>query len=94
MPLYPRICECGYEAELIEAISAAEVTECPLCHKTSFRKRATCPSFVHMRNEGASDVYNEVERRRETASQGHGTTTVKCSYDKYGLHEDEVITNK
>jgi phage-related protein len=47
-----------------------------------------------MKNEGASDVYAEVERRRETASHGHGTTTVKCSYDKYGLHEDEVITNK
>ena len=94
MPLYPRSCECGYETEQIEQISAEEVTECPQCHKISFKKRPTCPSFVRMANEGASDVYNEVEKRREKASQGHGTTTVKCSYDKWGLHEDEVITNK
>ena len=94
MPLYPRSCECGYETEQIEQISAEEVTECPQCHKISFKKRITAPSFVRMANEGATDVYNEVERRREKASQGHGTTTIKASYDKWGLHEDEVITNK
>jgi len=46
MPIFDFKCEaCGYSKELLRKISDPMLTECPECHKETFKKQVSAPSF-------------------------------------------------
>jgi putative FmdB family regulatory protein len=46
MPIFDFKCEaCGYSKELLRKISDPILTECPECHKKTFKKQVSAPSF-------------------------------------------------
>ena len=46
MPIFDFKCEaCGCEKELLRKISDPILTECPVCHKETFKKQVSAPSF-------------------------------------------------
>ena len=46
MPIFDFTCEaCGYSKELLRKISDAILMECPECHKETFKKQVSAPSF-------------------------------------------------
>lgn len=46
MPIYDFKCtECGHQDEMIRKISADSTMECPVCHKATFSKMLSAPSF-------------------------------------------------
>ncbi len=46
MPIYDFKCTaCGHQAEVMRKASAENTTECPACHKMSFSKMLSAPSF-------------------------------------------------
>ncbi len=46
MPIFDFKCEaCGCEKELLRKISDPILTECPECHKETFKKQVSAPSF-------------------------------------------------
>ena len=46
MPIFDFKCEaCGYSKELLRKISDAIMTECPECHKETFKKQVSAPRF-------------------------------------------------
>ena len=46
MPIFDFKCEaCGYTKELLRKISDPILTECPECHKETFKKQVSAPSF-------------------------------------------------
>jgi len=46
MPIFDFKCEaCGYSKELLRKISDPILTECPECHKETFKKQVSAPSF-------------------------------------------------
>ena len=46
MPIFDFKCEaCGCEKELLRKISDPILTECPECHKKTFKKQVSAPNF-------------------------------------------------
>ena len=46
MPIFDFKCEaCGCSKELLRKISDSILTECPECHKKTFKKQVSAPSF-------------------------------------------------
>ena len=46
MPIFDFKCEvCGCSKELLRKISDPIMTECPECHKATFKKQVSAPSF-------------------------------------------------
>ena len=46
MPIFDFTCEaCGCSKELLRKISDPILTECPECHKETFKKQVSAPSF-------------------------------------------------
>ena len=46
MPIFDFICEvCGCSKELLRKISDPILMECPECHKATFKKQGSAPSF-------------------------------------------------
>jgi len=46
MPIFDFKCEaCGCSKELLRKISDPILTECPECHKETFKKQVSAPSF-------------------------------------------------
>jgi putative FmdB family regulatory protein len=46
MPIYDFKCtECGHQDEMMRKASAENTMECPACHKKSFSKMLSAPSF-------------------------------------------------
>ena len=46
MPIFDFKCEtCGCSKELLRKISDPILTECPECHKKTFKKQVSAPSF-------------------------------------------------
>ena len=46
MPIFDFKCEaCGCSKELLRKISDPILTECPKCHKETFKKQVSAPSF-------------------------------------------------
>jgi putative FmdB family regulatory protein len=46
MPIFDFKCEaCEYSKELLRKISDSIVTKCPECHKETFKKQVSAPSF-------------------------------------------------
>lgn len=46
MPIYPYVCtECGHEFDALQKISEEPLSECPVCGKSSLRKRLAAPAF-------------------------------------------------
>lgn len=79
MALFDRECKsCGLiEIDRLEAFGAEETIECPECHAHTFNKLACCPSFIWIAGESAADFANELDKRRQAASEGHGNTSFK-----------------
>ncbi len=46
MPIYAYRCEaCGFAKDVLQKISDAQLTECPSCGKSSFKKQVTAAGF-------------------------------------------------
>lgn len=46
MPIYDFKCTaCGHQDEMMRKVSAAGTMECPECHKETFSKMLSAPSF-------------------------------------------------
>lgn len=46
MPIYDFKCTaCGHQAEMMRKISDSSTTDCPSCHKETFSKMLSAPSF-------------------------------------------------
>lgn len=46
MPIYEYVCNaCGHEKEILQRLSDAKLTECPLCGKPDFIKKISAPGF-------------------------------------------------
>ncbi|MGV8899074.1 MAG: FmdB family zinc ribbon protein [Burkholderiaceae bacterium] len=46
MPIYAYRCEvCGFAKDVLQKMSDAQLTECPSCGKSSFKKQVTAASF-------------------------------------------------
>jgi putative FmdB family regulatory protein len=46
MPIYAYRCEaCGFAKDVLQKISDAQLTECPNCGKSSFKKQVTAAGF-------------------------------------------------
>ena len=46
MPIFDFKCEaCGHSKELLRKISDPITTQCPECHKETFKKQVSAPSF-------------------------------------------------
>ena len=47
MPVYEYVCdECDHVEEIRQKITEAPITECPLCHKQTFRRIISNTTFV------------------------------------------------
>ncbi|MGV8894349.1 MAG: FmdB family zinc ribbon protein [Burkholderiaceae bacterium] len=46
MPIYAYRCEvCGFAKDVLQKMSDAQLTECPSCGKSSFKKQVTAAAF-------------------------------------------------
>jgi len=46
MPIYAYRCEvCGFAKDVLQKMSDAQLTECPSCGKSSFKKQVTAAGF-------------------------------------------------
>jgi putative FmdB family regulatory protein len=46
MPIYEYRCEaCGHQEEFLQKISEPQLTECPVCHKSTFNKMLSAAGF-------------------------------------------------
>ncbi|MEO8838970.1 MAG: FmdB family zinc ribbon protein [Herbaspirillum sp.] len=46
MPIYAYRCDsCGFSKDALQKISDAPLTQCPSCHKDTFKKQLTAASF-------------------------------------------------
>lgn len=46
MPIYAYRCEaCGFAKDVLQKISDAQLTDCPSCGKSSFKKQVTAAGF-------------------------------------------------
>lgn len=46
MPIYAYRCEsCGFAKDVLQKISDAQLTECPSCGKSAFKKQLTAAGF-------------------------------------------------
>jgi putative FmdB family regulatory protein len=46
MPIYEYLCsDCGHRCDILQKISEPLKTQCPECHKETFKKQVSAPSF-------------------------------------------------
>jgi len=46
MPIYAYRCEaCGFAKDVLQKVSDAQLTECPSCGKSTFKKQVTAAGF-------------------------------------------------
>ncbi|MEO8599861.1 MAG: FmdB family zinc ribbon protein, partial [bacterium] len=46
MPIYAYRCEvCGFAKDVLQKMSDAQLTECPSCRESSFKKQVTAAAF-------------------------------------------------
>ena len=47
MPIYSYCCEeCGFAQEVLQKLSDSQLTECPACGKSSFKKQLTAAAIT------------------------------------------------
>ena len=71
MPIYDYQCSsCGFKKEVMRKISEPNVTECPECHKETFTKQLSAPSF-QLTGSGwyVTDFKNNGSKPAPTASK-------------------------
>jgi len=52
MPIYEYRCEaCGHQEEFLQKVSEPPLTQCPVCHKTTFCKLLSAAGF-HLKGSG------------------------------------------
>lgn len=79
MPIYDYQCSsCGYKAEVMRKISAANVEPCPQCAAETFSKQLSAPSFqlngsgwyaTDFKNGGAKSLTKADSGKNESASE-------------------------
>jgi putative FmdB family regulatory protein len=84
MPIFDFKCEaCGYSKELLRKISDPILTECPECHKKTFKKQVSAPSFqltgsgwyvTDFKNK-AKDSNSKTDAKTETKKDVNASST-------------------
>ena len=84
MPIFDFKCEaCGYSKELLRKISDPILTECPECHKKTFKKQVSAPSFqltgsgwyvTDFKNK-AKDSNSKTDNKTETKKDVNASST-------------------
>jgi putative FmdB family regulatory protein len=88
MPIFDFKCEaCGCAKELLRKISDPIVTLCPMCHKETFKKQVSAPSFqltgsgwyvTDFKNKSKSDVKSDQikpDTKTETKKDANASST-------------------
>jgi putative FmdB family regulatory protein len=71
MPIFDFKCEaCGYSKDLLRKISDPMLTECPECHRKTFTKQVSPPSF-QLTGSGwyVTDFKNQSKDARKTETK-------------------------
>jgi putative FmdB family regulatory protein len=71
MPIYEYRCEaCGHQEEFLQKLSEAPLTECPVCHKKSFKKLLSAAGF-QLKGSGwyATDFRNSGKKPAEKKAE-------------------------
>ena len=84
MPIFDFKCEaCGYSKELLRKISDPILTECPECHKKTFKKQVSAPIFqltgsgwyvTDFKNK-AKDSNSKTDAKTETKKDVNASST-------------------
>jgi putative FmdB family regulatory protein len=84
MPIFDFKCEaCEYSKELLRKISDPILTECPECHKKTFKKQVSAPSFqltgsgwyvTDFKNK-AKDSNSKTDTKTETKKDVNASST-------------------
>ncbi len=67
MPIYEYRCEvCGHQEEFLQKVSEPPLTQCPVCHKSSFSKLLSAAGF-QLKGSGwyATDFKNKSAKPAE-----------------------------
>jgi putative FmdB family regulatory protein len=81
MPIFDFKCEtCGCAKELLRKISDPILTECPECHKETFKKQVSAPSF-QLNGTGwyVTDFKNKAKESTKTGSKAETKKDVSAS---------------
>lgn len=88
MPIFDFKCEaCGCKKELLRKISDPSLTSCPDCHKETFKKQLSAPSFqlngsgwyvTDFKNK-PKDSASKTEAKTETKTETKKDTTITPS---------------
>ncbi|NMM37214.1 MAG: zinc ribbon domain-containing protein [Glaciimonas sp.] len=81
MPIYAYRCEvCGFAKDVLQKMSDAQLTECPSCGKSSFKKQVTAAAF-QLKGSGwyATDFRGGSGGANNSASAGEETSTAATS---------------
>ena len=71
MPIYEYRCtDCGLQEEHLQKLSEAPLTECPSCHKPTFKKMLSAAGF-HLKGSGwyATDFKSSGKKPAEKAAE-------------------------
>ncbi|NMM29140.1 MAG: zinc ribbon domain-containing protein [Glaciimonas sp.] len=81
MPIYAYRCEvCGFAKDVLQKMSDAQLTECPSCGKSSFKKQVTAAAF-QLKGSGwyATDFRGGSGGANTSAGGGEETSTAAAS---------------
>jgi len=79
MPIYDFKCtECDHQDEMMRKSSADSTMECPACHKKTFSKMLSAPSFKLNGTGGyETDFKNKAKPAIKSDAKADATTAVK-----------------
>ena len=76
MPIYEYECvKCGHTLDAIQKFSDPALTECPVCHESSLRKRISAPAF-HLKGSGwyVTDFKDKPKEKTKPADDSKPST--------------------
>jgi putative FmdB family regulatory protein len=91
MPIYDFKCtECGHQDEMMRKISDASTMDCPSCHKATFSKMLSAPSFqlngtgwyatdFKNNNKAPSPAVTKQETENKTESKAEAPSAASCN---------------
>jgi putative FmdB family regulatory protein len=85
MPIYEYRCEaCGHQEEFLQKVSEPPLTQCPVCHKSSFSKLLSAAGFqlkgsgwyaTDFKNKSAKPAEKKADAKTDTKTES--TTETK-----------------
>jgi putative FmdB family regulatory protein len=97
MPIYEYRCEaCGHQEEFLQRVSEPTLTDCPACHKPTFRKLPSAAGF-HLKGSGwyATDFTNKTACREKGRGQVRGQDRNQDGYqDRNETREENREENR